>query len=256
MGYVVGTTVELPVEFRVTATGALADPTTVTLKTVAPDGTITTYTYASANVVKDAIGIYRGIFTPNDDGEWRYEWIGTGAVAVIVNGSIYVTPSATTAEPVVTTTYATVQELRDEIVLTDDQLTDQEAKRIILDAEDYIDDELGLWTPNETTGRKIVQADVEAWQWAKLRRATVKLAAALHGNPKLTAQRFRRQKGPDFEVDGPMGSPLPTTVISLLDQSGLRRLTTSLDGRANRPPWYSFSYNDTSWDYDPPPIFR
>lgn len=233
MAYVVGTTVELPVTFTITATGVLADPTTVTLRTVAPDGTVTPYTYPSANVIKDATGTYRGLFIPTDDGEWGYEWIGTGAVAVIKDGSLYVAPSVTVAPPALTTTYATVQQLRDEMQIDDEQLTDMEAKRLILQAEDITDSLLGAWPIDTTTGRKIRQTAVLSWQWSKLQRFTTSLAGRLQTDAQFARSMdggdlWDEYQGPDFSVRGRRSgeSLIGSTSMTLLNASGLRRLTS------------------------------
>lgn len=73
-----GTTVRLGANFR--TQGAPADPTTVTLKVRQPNGSITTYTFAGAAIVKDAVGRYHRDITPNMPGQWYYRFFGTGAV--------------------------------------------------------------------------------------------------------------------------------------------------------------------------------
>lgn len=67
------------------ATGTLADPTTVTLKYRAGTGAVTTVTYPSAPVVKDATGLYHADLDTTGSATtapviWLYEWIGTGTV--------------------------------------------------------------------------------------------------------------------------------------------------------------------------------
>ncbi len=122
--------------------------------------------------------------------------------------------------------YATAAELRTYLDVDDSTLSDAAAIVLIQDAEDWIDTLLGGWPVNETTGRKILQADVLAWQWAKLGRATVKTAGAVYHDPTLlTVRRYRREKGPDFEVEDPLGGGALTPAIALLNASGLRRLT-------------------------------
>lgn len=227
MAYIEGASVELPITFTVTATGELVDPTTITLTLRAPDGTITTYTYPSAQIVRDSLGTYRGIVVPNDDGEWLYEWVSTGAGAGVASGAFEVTQSISDALPTLTVTYASVQALRDELGVSDDRLSDQDAKRVLLDAEDVIDQLLGAATSDpDPSGRKVRITDVEAWQWAKLSRATVKVAALLHANPGLLdGQQWTSVSGPDFSFSGPRGAKVGTLVIGLLNDSGLRNLT-------------------------------
>lgn len=134
--------------------------------------------------------------------------------------------------------YATATELRTELDVTALILTDAAAEKLIADAEDLVDTMLGGWEPDTTTGRKITQTDVETWQWAKLKRATVKVAANLHRNPGvLSSAQWDEVKGPDFWFVGRIGGPLAAIatpiVLALLDDSGLRRLA----GRARSGPY-------------------
>lgn len=139
--------------------------------------------------------------------------------------------------------YCTADQLRTELGVDDDTLTDTAASALIADACDVVDSELGAWEVDEFTGRKIVQEDVETWQWDLLSRATVKAAAILYARPTiLTGQQYDRVKGPDFEFWGRQGSPFGTVVSMLLDRSELRRLTTTMSRGTGRPPWYAFSY--------------
>lgn len=146
------------------------------------------------------------------------------------------------AEPV----YCTAAELRDYLDVDDSILSDLAAIVLIQDAEDWIDTRLGGWPVDETTGRKIVQADVLAWQWAKLGRATIKTAGAAYHDPTLlTVRRYRREKGPDFEVEDPLGGGALAPAITLLNASGLRRLTgRAVAGRRTYPRERHFQYGD------------
>lgn len=137
--------------------------------------------------------------------------------------------------------YTTVALVRTELGVDSTVLPDADALALIADAEDMIDEMLGLRSVDETTGRKVVQADEDAWRWTKLGRATVKLCRVLYENPALlTEQTFASVGGPEVSTSTPFGSPFGRQVIALLDQSGLSRLAA---GTTNRPPWYSFSYN-------------
>ena len=73
--------------------GTAGDPTTVTLKVKDPTGTVTTYTYAGAQVVKDSTGNYHYDLTPAIAGKWYYEWVGTGAVPAQSESYFVVVPS-------------------------------------------------------------------------------------------------------------------------------------------------------------------
>ena len=142
--------------------------------------------------------------------------------------------------------YCTANELRTDLELSSSDLTDTAANRIIADACDLIDSELGARCIDETTGRKVVQDDVETWQWDKLNRATRALAVILQKNPQLASStQYDRVKGPDFEYWGRQGSAFGLAIGALLDASQLRRLTTTVGPRRDRPPWYSFSYGTT-----------
>ena len=69
---------------RVTVTfsvgGVTTDPTTITLKVKNPAGTVATYTYALAQIVKSATGIYYKDISVTTSGAWYYNFAGTGTV--------------------------------------------------------------------------------------------------------------------------------------------------------------------------------
>lgn len=60
---------------------ALADPTTVTLYVLDPAGTLSTYTYAEAQITRDSLGVFLKNIVLNASGAWYYRFKGTGAVA-------------------------------------------------------------------------------------------------------------------------------------------------------------------------------
>lgn len=129
--------------------------------------------------------------------------------------------------------YSTAALVRTELGYTSQQLSDAAAEKVIEEAEDTIDALLGGWVPDSTTGRKILQGDVEPWQWTKLRRATTILAAKLVLDPDLLGgQQWRSVSGPDFSFSGPLSGKLPGRVTDLLTDSALRRLT----GQAHTAP--------------------
>ena len=133
--------------------------------------------------------------------------------------------------------YATAAELRTALGVNSVALPDAAADALILEAEDFTDGLLGGWPIDETTGRKIVEADVEAWQWDKLNRAVLLLAAELYASPDvLRRARYRREKGPDFEFEDPLGGGVLSRYLTVLDDSGLRRLGgRARPGRRRRP---------------------
>lgn len=140
--------------------------------------------------------------------------------------------------------YLTAAELKADPGIPD-AMADADALALIENAEDQVDELLGARAVDETTGRKVVQGDVETWRWTKLKRATLKLAVRLYADPKLAdGERWASVSGPDFSVSDAVGQRFGRDVEAALNQSGLRRLTTVLGSKADRPPWYSFSYND------------
>lgn len=142
--------------------------------------------------------------------------------------------------------YCTANELRDHLSVSEVTLGDARAISLIEDAEDVIDDMLGVRTVDSETGRKVVPDQVDAWRFLKLKRATLKVAGQLYSKPgMLTDRRWETQEGPDFKVSGPVGSLFGTDVEMALNQSGLRRLFTSVgDDRGDKPSWYGLVYND------------
>lgn len=122
-------------------------------------------------------------------------------------------------------TYATAADVRAEPDV-DDAATDAELNKAIDAAEDQIDDWLGAWPVDTTTGRKIVEADVDAWRFAKLTRAVVRLAAHLFNDPTILAgEQWGTVKGPDFEKSNAAPALRKISdVAAPLNASGLRVL--------------------------------
>ncbi len=142
--------------------------------------------------------------------------------------------------------YCTATELRTYLDVTSGTLSDEAAIVLIQDAEDWIDTLLGGWPVDETTGRKILEADVLAWQWSKLNRATIKAAGALYNTPALfTQSRYRKESGPDFSVEDPQGGGPLAPAVTLLNASGLRKLTgRAVAGRRPVARDRHFQYGD------------
>jgi len=63
--------------------GVLTDPSTITCAVKAPNGSTTTYTYASpaTSITWVSTGVYALDLTLDEAGEYRYRWYGTGVVA-------------------------------------------------------------------------------------------------------------------------------------------------------------------------------
>jgi hypothetical protein len=97
--YMAGQGVRVSVAFT-DSNGNAVDPTTVTLKFAAPDGTsgpnnaASPWTYGGAgSIVKDSTGNYHAVLdTTGKPGEWTYEWIGSGSVLAPAAANFYVAP--------------------------------------------------------------------------------------------------------------------------------------------------------------------
>lgn len=88
--YPLGQPITLPTTVRDTATGALVDPTTLTLTIRKPDGTdLPAYTYPGA-VVRDALGTFH-LDVPAADlavvDHYKFKWVSTGPGAGVGIGS-------------------------------------------------------------------------------------------------------------------------------------------------------------------------
>lgn len=91
MAVYVGTTKRITASFRNIA-GTLANPTSVVLTVLAPDGTTTTPT-----PVNDSAGVYHYDVTLDQAGVWRWGWDGDGTIDVASQGDVYVARSAVLA---------------------------------------------------------------------------------------------------------------------------------------------------------------
>lgn len=122
--------------------------------------------------------------------------------------------------------YVTVADVRAEPEVPDgDPPTDAEVEARIAIAEDQIDEWLGPWQiADDVTGAKILEADVSAWQWTKLQRAVIRLAARLYAVPSLLEPATHESiSGPDFSKSGPRPATAKLgDVTAPLNASGLR----------------------------------
>ena len=82
--WMAGSLVTSTATFVSEATNTAADPTTVTLKYLAPGGTVQAIVYPDARITRISAGVYSAEFdTTGKAGPWTVEWIGTGAVQAI-----------------------------------------------------------------------------------------------------------------------------------------------------------------------------
>lgn len=170
---------------------------------------------------------YAAITAPSVQGQYQIVWDSGGASPQFAVDELTVTFTGQPEEPITTNNfYSSPGLVRTELGYTSQQLSDTAAQKVITEAEDAVDALLGGWIPDATTGRKILEGDVEAWQWGKLVRATTILAAKLVLEPDLLeGQQWRSVSGPDFSFSGPLSGRFPTRVIDLLNDSSLRKLT-------------------------------
>jgi hypothetical protein len=133
-------------------------------------------------------------------------------------------------------TYTTAAAVREELDVTAEVLPDPVANRLIAHAEDVIDDQLGA-RPVGPNGRK-VSGDFAAGDMSPadlVGRATTIQAAILYRSPNWDTEQRVRSSGGDVSIGSPYGPAAPV-VASLLNASGLRRLTTSTGGGGGRSP--------------------
>src|SRR5215471_2315794 len=79
--YEIDTAIVIQGIFTNALTGVYADPTSITLYLLDPNGTETTQAWPGFNIVRDSIGHFHYILTPSIAGVWTYKWQGIGAVA-------------------------------------------------------------------------------------------------------------------------------------------------------------------------------
>ena len=74
-----------------TISGTKTDPTAISLKVQGPTASSPTeYTYALSQITKGTTGVYYKDITFNVEGTWHYKWTGTGAVAAVDEGDVYI----------------------------------------------------------------------------------------------------------------------------------------------------------------------
>lgn len=122
--------------------------------------------------------------------------------------------------------YATVAQLRAEPEVPD-AADDATLEALIEQASDQIDEWIGprpVVTTGAAAGRRVDETSVLAWQWTKLQRAVVRLAARLYADPNvLVGAAWSSISGPDFSKSGPAPSRRRISdVVSPLNASGLR----------------------------------
>lgn len=92
--YDLGEGVYVRASFTDPATGDPSDPTTVTLRVLAPSqaaGVPTVYVYGTdPEVQKTATGEYRALLVAGETGLWQYRWEGENVAPAILEGTYIV----------------------------------------------------------------------------------------------------------------------------------------------------------------------
>ncbi len=120
-----------------TVADVATDPTTVTLAVTSPSGSTTSYTFDAAEITKVSTGVYRRDVACTEAGIWRDTWTGTGTASDVERGSFTVQPSTSQL-------YATVDELKSRIGLSDDD-DDFELAVVIESASRAVDTWCDRW---------------------------------------------------------------------------------------------------------------
>ena len=91
--YDLGEGVFVRASFTNPTTGAPLDPTTVTLRVLAPsqaEGAPTVTVYPAPPVTKTAVGSYEALLTADEVGLWQFRWEGENVAPAIQEGSFIV----------------------------------------------------------------------------------------------------------------------------------------------------------------------
>jgi len=132
--------------------------------------------------------------------------------------------------------YATAEQLRAKLKVAEEMLPDPEATELLTEAEDLIDERLGVRTINEETGRKVDIEDetIKPWRLEKLAGATVEVAAVIFSDPGVTSRQRARFSSGDVSVSGFYGPAFGERSAALLNQSGLAVNTARMSGAIRR----------------------
>ncbi len=136
--------------------------------------------------------------------------------------------------------YATADELRAKLKVSDEVLPDEEAIELLIEAEDLVDERLGVRPINEETGRKVDVEDesINPWRLEKLAGGTVEVAAVIFSDPGVVSRQRARFSSGDVSVSGFYGPAFGERAEALLNQSGLRVNTARVSGgRRRRRRW-------------------
>ena len=180
-----------------------------------------------------------------DSADYTYRFVTAAGATSPPIGPVRL-PSSSSAGGVISggAFYGTVAALRTEVGVDATVLTDVAAERLLRDASDHVDYLLGARYVDPVTGRKVVLADVEVWQFTRLARATVLLAARLWAQPALLSEvQYQSVSGPDFSFTGRQGSVLGAQFLATLTDTGLRRLTSRATGGRGFNPQDEFATN-------------
>jgi len=68
--------------------GTLSNPTTISFMLMRPDGTVVSPTYTQADMSNPSTGVWRFLFTFDEEGRWRYRITSTGTPKTAFQGFV------------------------------------------------------------------------------------------------------------------------------------------------------------------------
>jgi hypothetical protein len=89
-----------------------ADPSAITIEIQAPDGTQTTYSYATGQIIRTGVGAYYYDLSVTEAGQYLYLWTATGTIAGAQQGSITVAESILVPPTTPSIDLCTIDEVR------------------------------------------------------------------------------------------------------------------------------------------------
>jgi hypothetical protein len=137
--------------------------------------------------------------------------------------------------------YATAVELRSALGgLSEEVLPDADATKLIVEAEDLVDERLANRPIDTDTGRKVKLADYDgddAWRLRKLAEATLEVASVIFADPDVARRQRVRSTSGDVSTSSPYGPAYGERAQALLNASGLAIPFATVGRRRSRAGW-------------------
>jgi hypothetical protein len=87
--YEIDTTIELQGIWINSLTGVYADPTTIILYIIDPNGVQTSQNWPGGAIIRDSLGHFHYLITPSISGNWTYKWRGSGTATATSPDTIF-----------------------------------------------------------------------------------------------------------------------------------------------------------------------